>query len=85
MDGYPVAERAIREHSWIDAFSDSDESISMEEEVRSTASINIGAWISKVATARSSSDSTQNITRQHSAEYILLCTKTREKGTLYSP
>jgi len=53
-DGFPVAERAIREHAWIDNLdSDNDEPI--EGDARSTAGGNLHGWLSKAGTWRSNS------------------------------
>jgi hypothetical protein len=53
-DGFPVAERAIREHAWIDNLdSDNDEPI--EGDARSTAGGNLHGWLSKTGTWRSNS------------------------------
>jgi hypothetical protein len=53
-DGFPVAERAIRDHAWIDNLdSDNDEPI--EGDARSTAGGNLHGWLSKTGTWRSNS------------------------------
>lgn len=51
-DGFPVAERPIREHEWIDNL-DSDDDSPIDGDVRSTAGRNLGAWLLGVSTKRS--------------------------------
>jgi hypothetical protein len=51
-DGFPVAERAIREHEWIDNL-DSDDDAPIEGDVRSTAGGNLHGWLLKTSTQRS--------------------------------
>lgn len=53
-DGFPVAERAIREHEWIENLESDDDS-PVEGEVRSTAGENVGRWLLKSSTKTSSS------------------------------
>ncbi|KAK3905138.1 hypothetical protein C8A05DRAFT_31074 [Staphylotrichum tortipilum] len=58
-DGFPAAERAIREHEWINNLHDSDdddESVSPEGDGWSTAARrggpNVGAWVARTVTHR---------------------------------
>ncbi|KAH6869664.1 hypothetical protein B0T10DRAFT_541642 [Thelonectria olida] len=51
VDGFPVAERAIYEHEWIDGW-DSDESAEPEGDGKSTVERYIGPWISRTMTQR---------------------------------
>lgn len=53
-DGFPVAERAIREHEWIGNLESDDDS-PIEGDVRSTAGRNLGGWLLGVSTKRSNS------------------------------
>lgn len=53
-NGFPVAERAIREHEWIDNL-DSDHESLIEGDVRSTAGGNLGSWLLGLSTRRSNS------------------------------
>lgn len=53
-DGFTVAERAIREHEWIDNL-DSDDDTPIEDDVRSTAGGRLHGWLIKISTQRSSS------------------------------
>lgn len=53
-DGFPVAERAIREHEWIDNL-DFDDDAPIEGDVRSTIGGRLHGWISKTSTQRSNS------------------------------
>lgn len=53
-DGFPVAERAIREHEWIDNL-DSDDDAPIEGDVCSTAGGNLHGWLLKSSTQRSNS------------------------------
>ncbi|RSL98174.1 hypothetical protein CDV31_012708 [Fusarium ambrosium] len=53
-DGFPVAERPIREHEWIDNL-DSDDDSPIEGDVRSTVGGNLHGWIARVSTQRSNS------------------------------
>ncbi|SPJ84242.1 uncharacterized protein FTOL_10759 [Fusarium torulosum] len=53
-DGFPVAERAIREHEWIDNL-DSDDDAPIEGDVRSTAGGHLHGWLLKTSTQRSNS------------------------------
>lgn len=52
QDGFPVAERAIREHEWIENLEDDDDS-PIEGDVRSTAGEGLGGWLLKTSTQRS--------------------------------
>ncbi|KAH6970564.1 hypothetical protein BKA56DRAFT_646970 [Ilyonectria sp. MPI-CAGE-AT-0026] len=52
QDGFPVAERAIREHEWIENLEDDDDS-PIEGDVRSTAGEGFGGWLLKTSTQRS--------------------------------
>lgn len=53
-DGYPAAERAIREHEWIaDEWSSDEESDTKHGDSRSSRGKNIGPWLLKGATTRS--------------------------------
>lgn len=51
-DGFPVAERSIRKHEWIDNL-DSDDHSPIDGEVRSTVGSNLGGWLLEVSTKRS--------------------------------
>lgn len=53
-DGFPVAERAIREHEWIDNL-DSDDDSPIEGDVHSTFGGNLHGWLLKTSTQRSNS------------------------------
>lgn len=56
-DGFPVAEKAIREHEWIENLESDDDS-PIEGDVRSTHGGNVGnvgGWLLKVSTTRSNS------------------------------
>ena len=53
-DGFPVAERAIREHEWIDNL-DSDDDEPITGETRSTVGGNLHGWLLKTSTRRSNS------------------------------
>ncbi|GKU06598.1 unnamed protein product [Fusarium langsethiae] len=53
-DGFPVAERAIREHEWIDNL-DSDDDEPIEGDVRSTVGGRLHGWLLKTSTQRSNS------------------------------
>lgn len=53
-DGFPVAERQIREHEWIENLESDDES-PIDGDVRSTAGRNLGGWLLGVSTRRSNS------------------------------
>ncbi|KAM5367874.1 hypothetical protein ACJZ2D_009785 [Fusarium nematophilum] len=53
-DGFPVAERAIREHEWIDNL-DSDDDAPIEGDVCSTAGGDLRGWLMKTSTQRSNS------------------------------
>lgn len=48
-DGFPVAERAIREHEWINNLESDDDS-PIEGDVQSTAGRNLGGWLLGVST-----------------------------------
>ena len=58
-DGFPIAEREIRAHEWIDNLDESDdESASPEGDERSigaTRNINVGSWIARAVTYRRNS------------------------------
>ncbi|KAH6638618.1 hypothetical protein BKA67DRAFT_652076 [Truncatella angustata] len=43
-DGFPVAERAIREHEWIENLESDDDSL-IEGDIRSTYGGNLGGWL----------------------------------------
>jgi len=59
IDGYPIAERNIYQHEWIDAFDDDDddESLHPEGDGTSTAGrdipVRVGSWLVNAATSRS--------------------------------
>ncbi|KAH8654032.1 hypothetical protein BGZ60DRAFT_519508 [Tricladium varicosporioides] len=53
-DGFPVAERAIREHEWIDNL-DSDDDCPITGDAQSTAGGNLHGWLLKAMTRRSNS------------------------------
>lgn len=53
-DGFPAAERAIREHEWIENLESDDDS-PIEGDVRSTAGGKLGGWLLGVSTSRSNS------------------------------
>jgi hypothetical protein len=53
-DGFPVAERAIREHEWIDNL-DSDDDCPTTGEAQSTVGGNLHGWLLKTMTRRSNS------------------------------
>ncbi|KAG6365547.1 hypothetical protein INS49_007158 [Diaporthe citri] len=53
-DGFPVAERSIREHEWIENLESDDDS-PIDGDVRSTAGRNLGGWLLGVSTRRSNS------------------------------
>jgi hypothetical protein len=53
-DGFPIAERAIREHEWIENLDSDDDSL-IEGDVRSTVGGNLHGWIARVSTQRSNS------------------------------
>jgi hypothetical protein len=53
-DGFPVAERAVREHEWIDNL-DSDDDEPITGETRSTVGGNLRGWLLKTMTKRSNS------------------------------
>ncbi|CZT02787.1 uncharacterized protein RAG0_09806 [Rhynchosporium agropyri] len=54
MDGFPVAERAIREHEWIDNL-DSDDDCPITGDAQSTVGCNLHGWLLKTMTGRSNS------------------------------
>ncbi|KAH7176326.1 hypothetical protein EDB81DRAFT_897615 [Dactylonectria macrodidyma] len=54
QDGFPVAERAIRQHEWIDNL-DEDDDAPIQGEVLSTVGGNLHGWILKVSTQRANS------------------------------
>ncbi|KAI5464264.1 hypothetical protein BGZ63DRAFT_481612 [Mariannaea sp. PMI_226] len=56
QDGFPIAERAIREHEWLADLRDDDNS-PVQGDVRSTVGgdNNVGGWILKTSTQRSNS------------------------------
>lgn len=53
-DGFPVAERSIREHEWIENLESDDDS-PIDGDVRSTAGRNLGRWLLGVSNGRSNS------------------------------
>lgn len=53
-DGFPLAERAIRKHEWIENL-DSDDDSPIEGDVHSTVGRNLGGWLLRQATKRSNS------------------------------
>ncbi|KAJ4116185.1 hypothetical protein NW768_011158 [Fusarium equiseti] len=54
QDGFPVAERTIREHEWINNL-DSDDDEPIEGDVRSTVGGRLHGWLLKTSTQRSNS------------------------------
>jgi len=55
-DGFPVAERAIREHEWIENLdSEDDDPLEVNGDSQSTAGRNLGGWLLRQATERSNS------------------------------
>lgn len=54
-DGFPVAERSIREHEWIENIESDDDDSPIDGDVRSTAGRNLGGWLLGVSTRRSNS------------------------------
>lgn len=53
-DGFPVAERAIREHEWIENLESDDDS-PIQGDVQSTVGGNVGGWLLRLSTRRSNS------------------------------
>ena len=53
-DGFPVAERAIREHEWIDNL-DSDDDCPITGDAQSSVGGNLHGWLLKIMTKRSNS------------------------------
>ena len=53
-DGFPVAEKAIREHEWIDNL-DSDDDCPITGDAQSTVGGNLYRWLLKTMTKRSNS------------------------------
>jgi len=53
-DGFPVAERELREHEWIQNL-DSDDDSPIDGDVRSVAGENLGRWLLGTLTTRSNS------------------------------
>jgi hypothetical protein len=53
-DGFPVAERAIRQHEWIDNL-DSDDDSPITGDTHSTVGENLHGWLIKIMTRRSNS------------------------------
>lgn len=53
-DGFPAAERSIREHEWIENL-DSDDDSPIDGDVQSTTGRNLGRWLLEVSTRRSNS------------------------------
>lgn len=54
-NGFPAAERAIRQHEWIDNLDSDDDGGPVEGEVRSRAGDNLGRWLLGVMTERCNS------------------------------
>ncbi|KAF4996030.1 hypothetical protein FDECE_12598 [Fusarium decemcellulare] len=54
-DGFPVAERDIREHEWIDNLDDDGDHSPIEGDVRSTVGGRLHGWLLKTSTQRSNS------------------------------
>ena len=54
QDGFPVAERAIRQHEWIDNL-DSDDDEPIEGDIRSTVGGHLHGWLLKTSTQKSNS------------------------------
>lgn len=54
-DGFPIAERAIREHAWIDNLTDSDDDCPITGDTQSTVGGNLHGWLLKTNTQRSNS------------------------------
>lgn len=52
QDGFPIAERAIREHEWIDSL-DSDDDEPIDGDVSSTVGGRLHGWLLKTSTQRS--------------------------------
>ncbi|RTE68301.1 hypothetical protein BHE90_017322 [Fusarium euwallaceae] len=55
VDGFPVAERAIYGHEWIEGWDSEDESVAPEGDGKSTTTRGIGSWISRTVTQRCNS------------------------------
>lgn len=53
-DGFPIAERPIREHEWIENL-DSDDDSPIERDIRSTVGGDLYGWIARVSIQRSNS------------------------------
>ncbi|KAK7403030.1 hypothetical protein QQX98_011230 [Neonectria punicea] len=53
-DGFPVAEKEIREHEWIDNL-DSDDDSPIQGDVQSTFGGNLHGWLMKTSTQRANS------------------------------
>lgn len=53
-NGFPVAERSIREHEWIENLESDDDSPT-DGDIRSTTGRNLGGWLLGVSTRRSNS------------------------------
>lgn len=53
QDGFPVAERGIREHEWLDNLDLDDDGGSIDGDIRSTAGGDLHGWLRKISTQRS--------------------------------
>jgi hypothetical protein len=51
-DGYPVAERDIYLHEWIDGWYSDEEDPSPERDGKSTRQQRVGPWLTRVGTQR---------------------------------
>ncbi|TVY34829.1 hypothetical protein LOCC1_G007401 [Lachnellula occidentalis] len=54
-EGFPVAERGIREHEWIDNLDESDDGDPITGDTRSSVRVNLHGWLMKTSTTRCNS------------------------------
>lgn len=54
-DGFPVAERAICEHEWVESWDSDEEEAAPEGDGKSTTSRRLGPWLSRTMTQRCNS------------------------------